>query len=245
MSTNSSGTGDPLRLLTLLWNPSQRAGRSGIDVRSITRAAISLADDRGLDALTMRNVAERMGVGAMSLYTHVPGKTELVELMIDAVAGDIYADGELPAQHPAWQDGLRHVAERNWHHHLDHPWTVEVVPGRPTLGPGITSKYDAELAPLDAAGLSDPEMDRLLAAILGLVEACARSQIGLDRVRANVDDHEWWDNAGPALSQAMKGQRFPLAERVGAAAGQQQGAGNPYATMHLALNLITDGIEPS
>lgn len=246
MPKNTFSSSDQIRLLTLLWDTPGRVGRpgrSGIDVGSITRTAIDLADAGGLAAVTMRGVAERMGVGAMSLYSHVPGKAELVELMLDRVAGEVYSDDDLPAGRKSWQEGLRHVAERNWGHHLAHPWSLEVNPGRPGLGPGVAGKYEAELAPLDGVGLGDAEIDHALSATLGLVESCARWQIGLDRVRQGADDHAWWDAVAPALTRAMGGRSYPLAERVGTAAGEEHAAGDPRATMYFALGLIIEGLE--
>nr|WP_281386528.1 TetR/AcrR family transcriptional regulator C-terminal domain-containing protein [Jiangella mangrovi] len=228
----------------MLWEPSDRAGRTGITKRAVVEHAIAIADAEGLGALTMRRVAERLGVGAMTLYTHVPGKPELVELMLDAVAGEVYADSVVPGEQPTWRDGVRLVAERNWAHHLRHPWTVEVVPGRPVLGPGVSAKYEAELAPLDGIGLGDLEMDQVLGGILALVEATARQQVGLDRVRAaGSGDLDWWAVVSPVLARSMGGRSFPLAGRVGAATGEAVEAGDPRAAMRVSLELLLDGVS--
>lgn len=243
MPSNAPRPSDPARLVSLLWEPSDRPGRTGVTKQAVVDAAVAIADAEGLGALTMRRVAERIGVGAMTLYTHVPGKPELVELMLDAVAGEVYADGVLPGGQGDWRDGARFIAERNWRHHLRHPWTVEVVPGRPVLGPGVSAKYDAELAPFDGIGLSDLEMDQLLCGVLALVEATARQQVGLDRVRAGNGDLDWWTTVSPVLARSMTGSRFPLAERVGAATGEAVEAGDPQATLRLSLDLLLDGVS--
>ncbi|MET0865814.1 MAG: helix-turn-helix domain-containing protein, partial [Nakamurella sp.] len=85
--------GDPARSLALLWGAQDRPGRSGLTVRAIVGAAVELADAGGIDAVSMRSIADNLGVGTMSLYTHVPGKPALIELMIDTVSGQVYADG--------------------------------------------------------------------------------------------------------------------------------------------------------
>jgi AcrR family transcriptional regulator len=242
--SNAPRASDPATLVSLLWEPSDRAGRTGLTKQAVVENAIAIADAEGLGALTMRRVADRLGVGAMTLYTHVPGKPELVELMLDAVAGEVYADGSPPGEQPTWRDGVRHVAEHNWRHHLRHPWTVEVVPGRPVLGPGISAKYEIELAPLDGIGLTDLEMDQVLCGVLALVEATARQQVGLDRVRtAGGGDLDWWATVSPVLVRAMGGRRFPLAERVGAATGEAVEAGDPLAAMRVSLELLLDGVS--
>ena len=91
MSPEYAGRGDPRRSLDLLWGdvPRPRRGpKPGLDVASIVGAAIELADAGGLDGLSMRRVAERLGVGTMSLYTYVPSKAELLDLMLDSVYGE-------------------------------------------------------------------------------------------------------------------------------------------------------------
>ena len=63
----------------------------------------------------MRMVAEQLKVGTMSLYTHVPGKGELTDLMFDSVYGDLYADVDEPArQSGGWRGALEFIAQRNW-----------------------------------------------------------------------------------------------------------------------------------
>src|ERR687893_1769658 len=94
MTTEFTGTGDPARSIALLWREPGRAGRSGLGVDGIVAAAIELADAEGLGALTMRRVAERLGVGTMSLYTHVPAKGELLDLMLDTVLGEVATQDE-------------------------------------------------------------------------------------------------------------------------------------------------------
>ena len=85
-----TSSGDPARTLALLWRadpPSRRGPRPRLDLDAVVDAAIALADDRGLPALTMRALAARLRVSAMTLYGYVPGREELVDLMLDALYG--------------------------------------------------------------------------------------------------------------------------------------------------------------
>ena len=100
-----SAKSDPGRSLALLWGSHTRPGRSGLTVRAIVDAAIELADAEGLDAATMRRVADKIGSGTMSLYTHVPGKTELNDLMVDTVIGELYTGVDDPAGPGGWREG--------------------------------------------------------------------------------------------------------------------------------------------
>ena len=238
---------DPARSLALLWGDQTRPGRSGLTVRSIVRAAMELADAEGLEAAVMRRVAERLGVGTMSLYTHVPGKAELTDLMVDTALGEVYADVDLPSRQPGgWRGALEFIAERNWDLHHRHPWLLEVLPGRPALGPNVSLKYEAELRPLDNIGLSDVEMDGVLTLVLTHVEGTARVRESMAQVerRSGLTDEQWWTSTAPVLATVMDGSRFPVAGRVGQAAGEQfNAAADPAYAFAFGLARILDGVE--
>jgi AcrR family transcriptional regulator len=238
---------DPGRNLALLWGPQDRPGRSGLTVRAIVDAAIVLADADGIDAVSMRGIAERLGAGTMSLYTHVPGKPVLIELMIDAVAGQVYADVHEPSAQPgSWRAALTFIARRNWDWYVRHPWLLQVLTGRPVLGPNINRKYEAELGPLDGIGLTDIEMDSVLTLVLMHVEGLARWQVSLLQIRAQSgeSDNEWWNNLEPALATLMDRSGFPLGSRVGQAAGEyHQSAGDPAHALEFGIERILDGVS--
>ena len=107
---------------------------TGLDRTAIVRAAIAIADADGMDAVTMRRVAERLNTGPMSLYRYVPDKDALVSMMVDEVIGEPGARGseELPAH---WRDALRQVAESIWDVCQTHPWYPEAIMVRPPLTP--------------------------------------------------------------------------------------------------------------
>ena len=244
--TEKNVADDPGRSLSLLWGPQDRPGRSGLTVRAIIDAAVALADADGVDALSMRAVAQRLGVGTMSLYTYIPGKPVLIDLMIDAMCGQTYANLADPSTQPGgWRAALRFIARKNWDLYLRHPWLLRVMGARPVLGPHINRRYDAELRPLDGIGLSDIEMDSVLTLVLTHAEGMARWQVGLAEARNNSGDTdlEWWNNLEPALAAVMDPSGFPIASRVGQAAGQHyQGLGEPAQTLDFGLELILDGV---
>lgn len=241
MPRTATRTGDPLQLLQLMWAPATKVGRTGTTVGALTQAAIELADDSGLEALTMRAVAERAGIGAMTLYGYVPGKAELVELMLDQLAATTYDGHDLPAARTGWREGLRHVAERNYVHTVQHAWAANIAPARPILGPGNCLKYEAELTPLDGIGLSDRDMEQALATVLGMTSAAARWQLGLQRVRADshLSDEQWWALSQPILGSAIEGMDLPISRRVGQTTAS---AGDPHASLKAGLMLFLDGL---
>ncbi|WP_437564218.1 TetR/AcrR family transcriptional regulator [Sorangium sp. So ce542] len=237
---------DPARSLALLWGSHGKPGRSGLTVRAIVTAAVELADARGLEAVSMRHLADRLNVGTMSLYTHVPGKAELTDLMVDTVYGDLYDDVDAPSRQPGgWRASLGYIAARNWELYQRHPWLLEIVGGRPVIGPNASLKYEAELRPLDGLGLTDVEMDSVLTLLLTHVEGAARAQASARRTRqeSGMTDVEWWVATAPLLDKVIDAKRFPVATRVGQSAGQAyQGASSPEHAFHFGVERILDAV---
>ena len=241
-----TGTGDPLRSLALLWRTEVKTGRSGLTLDRIIAAAIAVANEIGVDAMSMRKIAEQLGVGVMTLYSHVPGKAELVDLMVDFANGSAYADGTTPAPGSDWRAAIEQIAEHNWRLLEAHRWMLGVDSQRPPLGPGTIAKYDIELRPLVGIGLDDVEVDQVLTLVLGQVTHAARQMLGQIETAAGSgrDDSEWWASSGPALDRLIDSTRFPYAARIGEAAGQEfKAASDPRRAYEFGLRTILDGIE--
>jgi AcrR family transcriptional regulator len=116
----------------------------------VLRAAIALADERGVAALTMRKLAGELGVEAMSLYNHVAGKGDLLDGMIDIVFSEI----EAPAAGGDWKAELRKRAASTREALLRHRWAVGQMEGRTSHGASNLKVHDAVLGCLRAAGFS-------------------------------------------------------------------------------------------
>lgn len=229
--------------LALLWRTQQapaRGPRHGLDVDRIVRTAIEVADAEGVQALSMRRVAQELGVGTMSLYTYIPGKAELLDAMADLVATETTSPptGD-------WRTALEQIAEQNWLLFHRHPWLLSVDTARPALGPGVAAKYNKELTAIDGIGLTDVEMDTVLAVVIGHAESTARRAIGAARLaqRTGQTDEQWWATQAPVLQRLLDPTRFPVAVRVGQAAGQAHGSAiSPRAEFEFGLHRLLDGI---
>jgi AcrR family transcriptional regulator len=245
MSSDFSGGGDPARSIELLWRRRERSARGRrptLTVDAIVAAAVELADTSGLAALSMRTLAERLNAGTMSLYTHVPGKAELIDLMLDTVLGE--TDRSDPGG--SWRERLEHVARENLALYHRHPWMLELVTFRPPLGPGLFAKYDHELRALEGIGLTDVEMDSVLTLVLGYVQSAARVALESTLVeqRTGLTDEQWWAAQAPLLEQVVDPDAFPVAGRVGTAAAQAyDGLWDPDHTFEFGLRRVLDGIE--
>lgn len=122
-----------------------------LDRERIVAAAIALADEGGLEAVSLRKVAARLDVGPMRLYGYISIKEELFDLMVDEVYAEI-----LPEQQPGdWREVLRILAHRTRQAALRHEWLADLLGGRPALGPNALAVTEATLAPFD--GLADLE----------------------------------------------------------------------------------------
>jgi AcrR family transcriptional regulator len=239
-------TTDPARTLGLLWRTQSRSARSGLTVDAVVAAGIEVADAEGITGVSMRRVAERLSAGTMSIYTHVPGKGDLIQLMVDSVLGELYDDMEAPSRAPGgWRGALMFVARTNWDLYRRHPWLLDVSGTRPVLGPHTIENYEAELRPLDGLGLSDVEMDSVLTLVLTHVRATATALVAMDRTResSGMTDSEWWSATAPLLDKVIDGGRFPVASRVGTSTGQAfDAAGDPVHAMTFGLECILDGV---
>jgi len=227
MPGERSGAGNPARTLALLWRHpavvSRHGPRQGLSIERVVATATQVADSEGLDAVTMRRVAKALGVAPMTLYTYVPGKAELLDLMLDAAYKSM---ARLDTSGQPWRQRLSAIAEENKALFESHPWAATVSTVRPPLGPGMMAKYEHELLALEGLGLDDVTMDASLTYLLGFVQAWARAAADARAVQHNsaMDDNEWWATSGPLLARVLDETAYPIAARVGSAAGAAHGS---------------------
>ncbi|MFF5234796.1 TetR/AcrR family transcriptional regulator [Dactylosporangium sp. NPDC000521] len=245
MTTEYSGAGDPRRSIELLWGtatPSRRGPKAKFTVADVTAAAIGLADAEGLTAVSMRRVAEQLGVTAMSLYTYVPSKAELLDVMVDTVS----AEAVRPAFTAAgWRERLVEIASSNWLLYRRHPWLLQVATSRPVLGPNVIAKYDFELRAFESCTVPDVDADLLLGLVLNYVAGAVRAAVQADQAEqgTGMSEEQWWEAYAPLLGEVLDPARFPTAARVGQAAGEEYGAGDPVRAYSFGLERVLDGIE--
>ncbi|TYQ23414.1 TetR family transcriptional regulator [Pseudanabaena sp. UWO311] len=116
----------------------------------ILRAAIRLADDGGIESLSMRKLAQELGVKAMSLYNHVADKDDLLDGIVDIVVGEI----EVPVLDIDWKTAMRRRATSAHEILLRHPWAAIALMSRMNVGPAMLRYIDATLGCLREAGFS-------------------------------------------------------------------------------------------
>lgn len=213
----SSGSGDVSKSLELLWGMQQRPTRGpkpGLTLERIVVAAVEVADADGLAALSMRRVAAHLGVGTMSLYRYVPGKAELLDLMLDHVAGPVEPDADdAPV---GWREALDEMARGIWQLCVDHPWYPQVDQVRPLMGPNNIAGMDRLLSRLKPTGLSDKQLVLMVSVVDGFVTAVARAHINSLQAeqRTGISEEEFWAAQEPVLIKMMETGRYPTLSKL-------------------------------
>lgn len=219
----------------------RRGPRQRLSVDDVVDAAIALADRDGLAAVTVRSLAQHLGIGAMSVYTYVPGRQELVALMVDQALGRT----ELPPHPEDVRARLSAVAEVQFAEYRRHPWLLEVSGIRPWLGPHAADRYDWQLHAVDGIGLDDVEMDQAVTLLVSFAAGVARAAHEKHRaeVESGMTDAQWWEANHAALERVMAGRSYELAGRVGTAAGQTYGAATDQEReLSFGLARVVDGL---
>ena len=237
----STGKSDFKISLQLLWGRKERGQRGpkpGLTVEKIVKTAIALADEEGLEQLSMRKVAEKLGTGAMSLYRYVPSKAELLDLMLDTIHGeDPPADERGP-----WRQRLHEAAYRGRALIQRHPWMLSVSLGqRPPLGPNILTSYDRFLGILAGIGLTPAEMVATAELVNNYVAGATRVGVESEQMArdSGVSDVQWWEERTSFWDEYFDPERFPVISAVYAEGGYTE----PLDTFEFGLQRVLDGIE--
>ncbi|MFJ9371286.1 TetR/AcrR family transcriptional regulator [Nocardia sp. NPDC101769] len=154
-ATRSSGTP--------IWARETPRRRPAVTRDDIVTAAMELANEQGLDAVSMRRVASRLGIGPMALYTHIDSKDDLLDLLADALAGEIVLDDdELTSD---WRESITRVARRERAMIKQHPWAIQLWGKRRTIGPKALLHIEQSLKALDGLNISPAEAMQIVKAV--------------------------------------------------------------------------------
>ena len=227
-----------------IWLRPERAARGPVPEHSraeIARAAMTLADQGGLAAVTMRSVAAAIGTGPASLYRYVSTRAEILELMTDEAAGE-YQFGP-PAQQPALS-GLLQLARQARQIYQRHSWLIDLpaVGGLP--GPNAIAYTEQVLAVLDTTELTGPARLETVGIFTGLVRLLAQTEA--DQRRTGQELADWQGALAGYLVAAVAGGRYPYL--AAALTGQASGttASGPARTdddlFNRALTRILPGL---
>jgi AcrR family transcriptional regulator len=208
-----------------------------LDHAAITDAAIALADQHGLDAVSMRKVAGRMDHSTMSLYRHIGSKGDLVELMYDAVLGELALP---PAPSGDWRTDVTGLVGdlRRLHHR--HPW-VGRLGHRPTLGPNSIRVLEYLLACVDGLGLEIDGMMDVVSTALAFTRGFVQSELGEVEAQrySGMDEHAYRRHVGPYIGQLLAAGKHPYLQRLIVDA---EDFPDPDAVFERRLAMVLDGL---
>lgn len=239
-TTEHSGSGDISRSLELLWGTGERPSRGpkrGLTLERIVTAAVAVADAEGLAAVSMRRLSAELGTGTMSLYRYIPGKAELLDLMLDQVQA---FDPDAHTPDLGWRETLEMVARGSWQLLGRHPWLLQVDQARPLLGPNAMAGLEFALRGLDGLGLTGRERVHVIVTVEGFATGVARTHLNsvMAEKRTGISDEEFWKAHAPAMTKALAGGRFPMQ----AALGEDAFTGRGEDIFEFGLKSLLDGI---
>ncbi len=230
------GGGKPRDRREVIWERIERRARTDsahLTVDRIVRLAMDLADREGLEAISMRRIAAELQSGVMSLYYYVPGKGDLLDLLLDAAIGEV----EIPAQPSGdWQRDLRLVALRTRACLKRHVWATGLLNIRPAVGPNRMAQLEFALSAVSALGLSLKDMWRAIGSLYVYVFGFVVLELSEAHALRQAAFHQ---AAAPYVEGLFAGGKFPNLARY-------QAAGAPATpddeAFEAGLDLVVRGI---
>lgn len=217
--------------------------------QEIVDAAVEIADRDGLESVSMRYLAERLGVGTMTLYSYVSDKDELFDLMLDEVSREMLVGEPLP---PTWREALRAIALRTRDAIDHHPWIFDTTARRPRRRIHSMRHIEESLAAVAPLGVDGASAGAILMAVDDYTvghafRKHARLKLARHLRAAAARGEEVRTPADPAVDAALEAGELPLLARGvdgGGARGMRPRAGlPPEADFERGLDWLLDGIE--
>jgi AcrR family transcriptional regulator len=188
----------------IIWERIEGGGRGprpALTHQQIAGAAIEIADADGLDAVSMRRLAERVGIATMGLYRYVTGKDEVYELMLDAVAAEVtLPDGGWRVVADSYARQLRDLS-------LRHRWLHQAFAQMPAaLSPANVTLMEQALASVDGLGL---DVDTMMA-VFGAVNSFARGAVFMEVAQRETLERHGWESEDDARLAYLPWVRWML-----------------------------------
>lgn len=206
--------------------------RPPLSTEKILATALRMADKKGLEALSMRNLGQALKVEAMSIYNHVPGKENLLDGLVELVVGEL----ELPVPGGDWRAAMRGRAMTAHRVLMQHPWATMLLVSRMNIGPNMLRYIDRTVGCLREAGFSwamaDHAWNTLDAFTYGFT---------LQRLNFPLEPQQYVPAARQFLPM-IPVEQFPYMHGL----SQEIIAGRHDGLQHLelGLELLLNGLEP-
>ncbi|WOD42011.1 TetR/AcrR family transcriptional regulator [Nodosilinea sp. E11] len=197
----------------------------------ILQTALRLADEGGLESLSMRKLAKALGVKAMSLYNHITNRDDLIDGIVDSVVSEI----EVPNPGADWKMAMRQRAISAHEVLLRHPWATMPLVSRINVGPAMLRYVDSTLGCLKEAGFSFEMADHVWNAIDSHIYGFTLQELNFP-----IEASDYSDVAADYLSQ-IPSDRYPYMNQL-----THQVIQGDYDGLHnfeFGLDLILDGLD--
>ena len=205
--------------------------RTSLTRERVLRAALDMADEEGIESLSMRRLGGRLGVEAMSLYNHVEGKEDVLDGILELVIGEI----AVPAAGVDWRTAMRERAVSARKAFSLHPWAAALMDSRTSSGPGRLGYFDAVVGALTGAGFPLERAGRALSVL-----DCYIYGFALQRRNMASGGRERAEDRAEALRDSAPTEAYPHLARMiewTVAHGYDEDA-----DFEFGLNLILDGL---
>jgi AcrR family transcriptional regulator len=209
----------------------------------VLRAAVALADDIGIGPLSMRRIAQELDVAPMALYKHVASKEELLDGMVDVIAGEI----EPPANVPEWKEVVRRRILSARSVLLQHAWARQVLETRATKTPRVLAYMDSFIGMFLSRGFSADLTHHIMHAIgsrmWGFTQELYAEPADPDDAGEKLEDR----GAQQEMLQNIA-THYPNIARIAAASAHDQGSVVGHGCddqfeFEFTLDLLLNGIE--
>ncbi|ACZ29318.1 transcriptional regulator, TetR family [Xylanimonas cellulosilytica DSM 15894] len=235
---------DPERL-DVIWGRTPvraRGPKPSLTVEQVAQAAIALADDAGLDAVSMKRLAEVLKVGTMTLYTYVPDKATLLHLMLDRALAEV----TLPDASADWREHLRTSAEALLELYQGHPWIMQINVEGPPVTPHQMRYLESVLTALRKTGLNHGESLDIALSISYFVLGAAKLTVGILRAEqeSTLSDDETHTRRAEALGRVLDPAEFPMVLQAMTAPPPEPPPVDIWASLgfRFGLDRLIDGI---
>jgi len=209
------------------------APRTPLSRERVLRTAIEVADQGGIDSLTMRELGQRLGVEAMSLYNHVANKDDILDGMLDLVVSEI----DLPSYGVDWREAMRRRATSAQDVFSRHPWAGVLNDSRESSGPGRIRYFDWVIGTLRQAGFSLEMTVRAFSLLDSYIYGFGRQQLNISSGGDTTAEE-----MAEAFLQAVPADQYPYLTEMITDQAIQVGY-DENADFQFGLNLILDGLQ--
>jgi AcrR family transcriptional regulator len=222
----------------LIWQRmEERRKDRKLNYLSMTYAAMELADEGGVEGLSMRSLAERLGAGTMTLYRYVADRDDLLDLILDHAFSEI----KIPVRATKdWRKDVTSVAVATRATMLRHPWLASLLIRRPTLGPNYLRWFEFVLSSTASAGKDlDTQLD-MVGVIWAFIFGSVTYEVGEieNNRRHQLTEEKKRTIAEPYLSSVLATGQFPQLARVLARPRQA----NSAKAFRFGMKSVLDGL---